>query len=67
MQVIQFPVMHALAKLDFIGNYSKVKNPLNHLVWKRPPRSLGPIFGLSPPCQLDQTTECHEQFFLENL
>lgn len=39
----------------------------NYLGWKRPLRSLRPAFDQSIPYQLDQSPECHVQFFLEHL
>lgn len=39
----------------------------NHLGGKRPISSLSPIFDGSLPCQLDHSTKCHIQLFLEQL
>lgn len=37
----------------------------NHLSWKKPLRSLSLAFDWSPPCQINQSTQCHMQMFLE--
>lgn len=34
--------------------------------WKRPPRSPSPTFDWAPPCQLNYSTKCHVQLFLEH-
>ncbi|RMC15429.1 hypothetical protein DUI87_07620 [Hirundo rustica rustica] len=38
-----------------------------HLGWERPLRSSSPTNDRTPPCQLDQSTECHVQSFLKHL
>lgn len=39
----------------------------SHLDWKRLPRSWSLRLDQTPPCQLDQSTECHVQFFFDSV